>query len=248
MTKLFVLDLDGCVTHPFITPHWDSITKIRELSIQSYSDSTIPQLSICTGRPYPYAEAVAQWLDIRNPIVFESGGGVYFPTEQRVKFADGYLRHYEEVDEIREMIQELINDRFPDVLPEFSKKTDVGMVHADGEIIGELFDICTNDIAPKYSNFEVHRTDVSVNVILKSCNKGNGLYMISSLTEIPLSEVAYIGDSTGDISALKIVGKPFVPANASESIKMLGYNLNGETSIGVLEAYHMLIEQNRFKA
>lgn len=248
MTKLFVLDLDGCVTHPFVTPHWKSITKIRELSIKSQTDTTIPQLSICTGRPYPYAEAVAQWLDVRNPIVFESGGGVYFPMEQRVLFAEGYLKHAHEVDEIREIIQELITNRFPGVLPEFSKKTDVGMVHADVHVIGELFDICSNEIAPEFNNFEVHRTEVSVNVILKSCNKGNGLQMISELTEIPLFEIAYIGDSTGDISALKIAGKPFVPANASDSMKKLGYNLTGKTSEGVLEAYQMLIAQNRIKA
>jgi HAD superfamily hydrolase (TIGR01484 family) len=248
MIKLFVLDLDGCITHPFITPHWESITKIRELSIQSYTDATIPQLSICTGRPYPYAEAVAQWLDIRNPIVFESGGGVYFPTEQRVQFADGYLEYQEEVEEIRQMVQQIVETRFPDVLPEFSKKTDVGMVHADVELIGELYKICKDDIASKFSNFEVHRTEVSVNVILKSCNKGNGLNMISNLTNTPLSKIAYIGDSSGDISALRIVGQPFIPSNAVDSIKDLGLNLNGETSVGVLEAYHILVNQNRLKA
>lgn len=245
MTKLFVLDLDGCISHPFITPHWESITEIRAFSIQSYTDQTIPQLSICTGRPYPYAEAVAQWLDIQNPIVFESGGGVYFPAEQRVEFAAGYLVHQNEVEEIRQIVQNLIETRFPDVLPEFSKKTDVGMVHANSDIIRQLFNICKDEIAPKFENFEVHRTEVSVNVILKTCNKANGLKMISRLTETSLSELAYIGDSSGDISALKIVGKPFVPSNAASEIKSLGYNLSGETSLGVLEAYKMLIHQNR---
>ena len=76
--KVFVTDLDGCMTDPFETPNWDAYTQIRALQIQSELDPSIPPMSLCTGRPMPYAEAQAQFLGLRLPFVFESGGGYHF--------------------------------------------------------------------------------------------------------------------------------------------------------------------------
>ena len=58
---LFVTDLDGCMTVPFETQHWPDYTQIRALQLQSQDDPSIPPMSICTGRPMPYAEAQAQF-------------------------------------------------------------------------------------------------------------------------------------------------------------------------------------------
>jgi len=245
MTKLFVLDLDGCVSVPFQTPDWPSITRIRELNIQSRSDASIPPLSICTGRPYAYAEAVAQWLDIRRPIVFESGGGVYFPEEQRLEFAPAYYTHRNLVEEIKRWVEELVEREYPDVLIEFTKKTDAGMVHSNEDLIVELYHRAKEHVHAKYPDFEVHRTEVSVNIILKACSKGFGLGWLSALTEISLSDMAYIGDSSGDISALKVAGRPYTPSNGGVELDHYAKRLKGHTSIGVLEAYEEIIDLNR---
>ena len=78
------MDLDGCVTDPFKTPDWDAFTTLRSLNLQSLSNQLIPPLSICTGRPMPYAEAIAQVLGIRIPFIFGSGGGVYDVKKMRL--------------------------------------------------------------------------------------------------------------------------------------------------------------------
>src|SRR5690625_7499307 len=74
MIKLFVTDLDACISYPHRTPNWDAIQEIRDLCLANRSNPEIPPLTICTGSPHPYAEAVAQWLDVRLPFVFESAG------------------------------------------------------------------------------------------------------------------------------------------------------------------------------
>lgn len=244
MTKLFVVDLDGCISMPFVTPHWPSISWIRELNQLARSNPAIPELSICTGRPFPYAEAVAQWLDIRQPIVFESGGGIYFPDRQQVEFSAHYIAHRQEVEEVREWVESLIASEFSSVMLEFSKKTDAGVVHNDLSVIKTFYERVHVHVTEQYPNFEVHRTDVSVNIILKECNKGNGLKRLAEITGISLDEMAYIGDSSGDISALKIVGKPFAPANAVDAVKDIAQVTSGKTSIGVLEAYQQLAASN----
>lgn len=245
MTKLFVLDLDGCVTYPFQTPHWESISQLRAYNIGSRTDTTIPPLSICTGRPYAYAEAVAQWLDIRLPIVFESGGGVYYPDEQRIEFAPAYYENQNKVQEVKAWISYLVETEYQDVLIEFTKKTDAGLVHSDEKRIIEIYEHACDHVRRNFPDFEVHRTEVSVNIILKSCSKGTGLDWLSRITDISLSEFAYIGDSSGDISALKVAGKPFTPSNGTPALDAYATRLKGETSQAVLEAYESLILENR---
>lgn len=245
MISLFVLDIDGCISYPFVTPDWQSITKIREYNQLSRTDQTIPQLSICTGRPYPYAEAVAQWLDIRVPFAFESGGGIYYPEHQKVELLPAYHKHADAVAEMKTWADSLVNERFPDVLIEFTKKTDVGFIHTDEAVVRELFEIAKLKASGEDSLFEVHRTEVSVNVILKECNKGAGITRIAELVDVPLENVAYIGDSTGDLTALKVVGHPFCPANANAAVKSISRKMSGKTSKGVLEAYEIIIDKNR---
>jgi HAD superfamily hydrolase (TIGR01484 family) len=245
MIKLFVLDLDGCVTFPFVTPHWPSITKIRDYNLMAASDHAIPRLTICTGRPFPYAEAFAQWLDIHQPLIFESGGGVYLPTLKQVHFSEAFFRHEKEVAAVRACVQDLIETEFSDALLEFSKKTDAGVIHADEQVIIRFYERAKTITETAFPDFEVHRTEVSVNIILKQSNKGTGLEWISQLTGIPLTEIAYIGDSGGDVPALKRAGRAFAPANATAGAKQYAEVMSAKTSEAVLQAYELLIEANR---
>ncbi len=241
MIRLFVLDLDGCVSFPFKTPHWESISKVRAYNIQSQTDPSIPGLSICTGRPFPYAEAVAQWLDIQLPIVFESGGGVYFPDRQQIELSPVYIRNREKVKEIRNWLEELAEKEYPSALFEFSKVTDAGIVHSDLGVIDSIYQRALAKVSQGYPEFEVHHTEASVNIILKECNKGAGIRRISELTGIPLSEVAYIGDSSGDLAALQIAGRPFAPANATAAVRKISEVMQGKASKAVLEAYEKIM-------
>lgn len=245
MTELFVLDIDGCISHPFVTPHWESISKIREYNIKSQVDSTIPKLSICTGRPYPYTEAVAQWLDIQLPVAFESGGGIYFTALQKVEFLSAYYESEQAVEEMKVWADAFSTKYYPETLMEFTKKTDIGFINTDEDAVQDIYERCKEKVANDYDIFEVHRTEISVNVILKGCNKAAGISRLAELNDISLDKVAYIGDSTGDISALKIVNRPFCPSNAHAAVKAISKVMDAPRSEGVLQAYEKLIAENR---
>ncbi len=74
MIKLFITDLDGCIAHPFLSPDWEALSKLKELNRLSKEREEIPALTICSGRPFPYVEAIGQWLGVEAPMIFESGG------------------------------------------------------------------------------------------------------------------------------------------------------------------------------
>ncbi|MCR9132574.1 MAG: HAD-IIB family hydrolase [bacterium] len=245
MIKLFITDLDGCVTDPFITPDWKAFSKIRQLNLNSHYDPNIPPLTICTGRPMPYAEAMAQILGIRIPFLFESGGGMYDVAKNELTWTPELNdERKREVKEIKKWAVEKFINSYEATIPEFAKFTDVGIINQNSEIIYEIRDASKEFISNNYPHFEVHHTEVSVNIILKKANKGEGIKMICKHFGYSLDEVAYIGDSSGDIPGLNIVKLPFAPVNAAEPVKQVADVMRGKSTDGVLEAYHKIIEYN----
>lgn len=247
MIRLYILDIDGCITFPFVTPPWEPLTKIRELSQQSKNDDSIPDLALCTGRPYPYAEAVAQYLDIRRPVIFESGGGLFDPAHHSVEFSPYFDNQaLQEKKEITEFVEKQILAEYDSAHLEFTKYTDVGIVGNNEEDIKEMYARVKDWVEPRYKDVEVHTTEVSVNVIRKSCNKGEGLKQISRYTGISPQEMAYIGDSSGDLTAMKEVHHSIAPANAISEVKQYANRtMTGEATHAVLEGYEYLVKLNR---
>ncbi len=244
MIKLFVTDLDGCISFPFKTPNWENIQKIRELNLRSREDENIPSLSICTGRPYPYAEAVAQWLDIRLPFVFESAG-LYHWDGNRIETAlENTKEQLKPINEVKKWIEEKILPNFPTTNLEFTKLMDAGIVTPDKQIILEILPEVENKILSDFPQLELHATDISINILLKGNNKLQGMKLLADSLNIGLDEIAYIGDTSGDIPALEKVKMAFSPSNATRGVKNVSRNIDAQTSGAVLEAYKMVIEYN----
>lgn len=245
MIKLFVTDLDGCISYPFRTPDWNNMTQIRELNEESKVDKTVPPLSICTGRPYPYAEAVAQWLHIDVPFVFESAG-LYLWSGNRIKTAlNDELKELQPINEMKSWILNEVLPDFPSAAMEYTKKMDAGIVAPEKSVIDAIHRIVKERVERYYPELEIHITDVSVNVLLGGNNKFQGMNLLAEEFNISLDEIAYIGDTGGDIPALKKVKMAFCPSNATRAVKNVSKEMKGHTSNAVLAAYQEVIKYNR---
>lgn len=246
MYKLFIVDLDGCITHPFQSPDWEAISEIKRLNNLSKEDEQIPALTICSGRPFPYVEAVAQWLDVDLPVLFESGAGMYDVNDINIRWHTSFTtERLQEVEEIKKWLKSEIIDKNPGTIPEFTKYTDAGLINREPMVIDKMHRKVLAYIPDNYPAFEVHHTDVSINIITKEANKGKGISWLSDMLGYGLDEVAYIGDSSGDVPALNIVGAAFAPINAKEIAKNAAEIIPKEATEAVLEVYKRLIQQNR---
>ena len=245
MIKLFVTDLDGCMSMPFTTPDWEAASKIRDLNIQSRTDEAIPQLTICTGRPFPYAEAVAQWLDIRLPFVFESAGLYHWDGNRIVTAVDQKNGQLKPIREMKRWLRDELLPNYPGAEPEFTKMMDAGVVCPDEELIKKIHREVLRKIDDDFPDLEVHATEISVNVLIGGNNKLQGLKLISESLGVELSEMAYIGDSSGDVPALSNVKMPFAPMNARQVAKDHAEVLPQNTTKAVLEAYERIIKHNK---
>lgn len=247
MIRLFVTDLDGCISHPFQPPAWEAISELVRLHADRQQDARIPPITVCTGRPQAYAEAVAQWLSVTTPFLFESGSGMYDPASNRVWWSPRITAATERaLASLRRTIHEELVPQHAGTLAEFGKQKDVGLTNPDPRVIETMYRIVCDLVAQHPDgDLEVHSTDVSVNVIPRAANKGAGLTWLSEHTGIGLDEMAYIGDTQGDLSALTRVGRAFAPRNATPAVKTAAHVVTqGEATAGVLEAYRAVIAEN----
>lgn len=247
MIKLFITDIDGCLTTPFETPDWDKLSEIRRLNEQSAHDVAVPPLTICSGRPMPYVEAVTQWLGIDIPAVFESAG-MYELGTNRVTFLPVFDDKAEErIESLKDWLQSEIIDRHAGMILEFTKRMDAGLVHLEKGVIEEVYPTIRDYVEEEYPRFEVHKTSVSINILVKGNNKGNGIQRLCKEIGLETADAAYIGDSSGDIPGLEVVGHPFAPANAADDVKDVAETLEEEATDAVLAVYRQIIEFNRKK-
>lgn len=245
MIKLFVTDLDGCISYPFKTPDWKAINEIRKLNHESRTSDVIPPLSICTGRPFPYAEAVAQWLDVRLPFIFESAG-LFMWDGHRIETAlKNEAEDLEPIRQMRKWLHDEIIPQFDGAVIEFTKMMDAGIVCPDENIVNKIHSLVLKKVDEKYPDLEVHATEVSVNILMPGNDKLQGMKLLGNATNVSLNEIAYIGDSSGDVPALKEIKMPFAPKNAHPVAKGSGVELPFETTEAVLEAYRRVIDYNK---
>ncbi|WP_440999324.1 HAD-IIB family hydrolase [Fodinibius sp. SL11] len=247
MIKLFITDLDGCISIPFESPDWELLSQIRRLNEQSSHDMAVPSLSICSGRPFPYVEAVAQWLGIDSHVVFESAG-VYKLATNEIQLHPTFDKEAEQqVSELKKWLRKEMVPQYQGTIIEFTKKMDAGLIHLDSNVIQEMYPQVVEYVEEHYPRFEVHDTDVSINIILADNNKRTGIRQLCNIMDVKPDEVAYIGDSSGDIPGLQFVGKAFAPQNAAEAVKEEAEVLEGEVTEAVLVAYRQIIRENRKK-
>lgn len=284
MIEYFVSDVDGCLATPFQEPDWDLLTKLRAYHQKARTDretngtSSYPLLSICTGRPLAYTEALAQWLGIRSSFIFESA--LLFDLDSyQVKGAatnrDSWMKadpneiHSQEtegdysldsfsslsnhpgvqdIEQVKQWFLHNVVPRYPAMSIEFAKILDAGLVCHDPALVEKVETETAQFLIDQgLSHLEIHTTDVSINVLLGGNNKGLGLKLLANQFNTPLDQIAYIGDSSGDIPALDLVGYPFTPSNARQIVRKQDgyYHLSSHTTAAVLEAYEHCVDLNK---
>jgi len=122
---------------------------------------------------------------------------------------------------------------------------DAGIVGPDEEVIKKLHGLILEKVQNDYPGMEVHATDISVNTLMPGNDKLQGFKLLSKALGISFDQMGYIGDSSGDVPALKKVKLAFAPLNAKDIAKQHGVVIQKESTEAVLDAYHRIIEYNK---
>jgi hydroxymethylpyrimidine pyrophosphatase-like HAD family hydrolase len=220
--KLIVLDIDGVLSDGEARPFdLKLMGHLRELNRQSQTDSAIPAVTLNTGRPSPYVEAVMQSIDGWQPALFENGAGLYFPQSYRFQISPLLS------SSIKTQLQELIS-----VLDKNIVQNGKAYWQPGKTICHTLFPI------PPYSITEIadevraclgHVSDLfaasiaaqALNIHPRNISKGTGLQWLAEHTNIQLSEMAGIGDSDSDMDFLNLLAHSAATDNATANVKAM---------------------------
>lgn len=223
--KLIVLDCDGVISageaHPFDPA---LLALLAQMNRRARRGERVPAVTLNTGRPSPYVEAVMQAIDGWQPALFESGAGLYFPQDYRFEttplfspaHADALTAVIAEIDATLVASGRVYWQPGKTVCHSLFARAP----HTVSEFLAEAQQIA-RAISPEII---VKQAKLALNIYPAGVHKGTGLRWLADVTGIPPEEMGGIGDTTGDLDFLRMVGFSAAPANATPDVRRaVGY-------------------------
>ena len=247
MIRLFISDIDGCLSEPYQIMDIDRLVALSRLVKQGGaldSHSVIPAFSLCSGRPIPYVECIGQLLGVVQPVLFESGGGMFDPVSAEVIWNPRITPKVRmEIDKVSEwMVRECLEGT--SMVFDYAKRTQAGLIGPSHEEIAATIPRVADYIAGQGFDLKVQPTHLSIDVVPNGMTKEFGMHWMAKYLGIKLEEMAYIGDSISDIEALKLVGHSFAPENAAHEVRQVVDTVTSYQAQGVLDALEFCIRHN----
>jgi hydroxymethylpyrimidine pyrophosphatase-like HAD family hydrolase len=246
LIKLFLTDIDGCLSEPYEAFDANGFAQLRAWADEAEADPLLPRVGICSGRAYAYVEAVAQMLDLRGPALFESGGGRFDLPTARIRWSAALTSEVErQLDAVRAFFLDEIIPRGSFSF-DYGKRAQAGVVTLDPDKLAAAVRDTQKHVRESYPDLMVADTHVSVDVLPRGLSKRVGIEEAAREEGLDLSEIAFIGDTHGDMCALEVVGASFAPANAQPAVRACVHTVTrGSVLDGVLEAYQACVAHNR---
>jgi len=241
--ELFVTDIDGCLAVPYEAYDLDGLAMLRRSADET--QEAAPALSICSGRSYPYVEAMTQAMSLTTPVLFEAGGGLFDPVAAQTDWSPHLT---DEVEAKLNTVQRwFVTECVPgtSVSLDHAKRTQAGVVSPEVDEIRALRPRTEQFVAENAPGLHVFSTDISVDVVPPGITKRDGLEWLAEHLGLRLDEIAYIGDADSDLGGLDAVGESFAPVNATETVRArVDHVTEGAVLEGTLEAYRYCRAQN----
>ncbi|MBE7555082.1 MAG: HAD hydrolase family protein [Anaerolineales bacterium] len=220
--KLIVLDIDGVLSpgeaHPFDLA---LLTRLGNLNRHARQDEAIPAVTINTGRPSPYVEAVMQAIDGWQPALYESGAGLYFPQTYQFRAAPGLTSaHLAKLRLIIERLDQAIIQSGRAYWQPGKSVCHTLFAHPPFTL-ADLTPEVRAIVAEVSDDFIVTPASLALNVHPAGIDKGSGLRWLAQVTGIDPIQMGGVGDSAGDIDFLRLVGQSAAPINATAEVKAI---------------------------
>jgi hydroxymethylpyrimidine pyrophosphatase-like HAD family hydrolase len=241
--RVFACDIDGCLAVPGHAAYdLGRLHAIAELNRASVHDPTVPALTIVTGRPHPYVDAVMQALDVRLPASFENGAGLATRHPYRAWLLPEAGAGLES---LRRMI-EIVEAR-DDVFLQMGKVASLSVFWTDRERpLQELVDLLHRLIEEHDLPLDVDPSTDCVNVLPPGVDKAVGFRALCAAAGVEQGAVAGIGDSVGDLPWLRLCGIGVAPLVAADAVRAEVTHASDLPAVeAALATYEALVAANR---
>jgi hydroxymethylpyrimidine pyrophosphatase-like HAD family hydrolase len=227
--KLLVLDIDGVLSQGEARPFdHNLLIRLANLNRRARHDEAMPAVTLNTGRPSAYVEAVMQAIEGWQPALYESGAGLYFPQTYQFQLTPTLTAdHLAQVRLVVERLDQAI------VQPgraywQPGKNVCYTLFAHPPLTITDLIPEVKAMGAEVSAEFVVTPASLALNIHPAGIDKGTGLRWLAQETGIDLAEMGGVGDSAGDVDFLRLVGQSAAPANATAEVKRLVTYVSGQ--------------------
>jgi hydroxymethylpyrimidine pyrophosphatase-like HAD family hydrolase len=220
MIRLIVADVDGVLSSGEAAPFdFAVLQRLAEGNDRARHDPHHPAVTLCTGRPAPYVEVLMQAIHGFYPAVYEHGAGLYIPEPY------GFKLHPVHTPGIQAQLMELHAGLVATHLAYFQpgKSASLSLFARAGVTMQEVAHTAERLARQWGDTFLVEEGATCVNVMVRGLDKAEGVRWLARETGIPLYAMAGVGDATGDMAFMQLVGWSAAPANAQASVKQIAH-------------------------
>ncbi|USN98608.1 MAG: HAD family phosphatase [Phycisphaeraceae bacterium] len=242
-----VCDIDGCLGPEQNGPlDADALAAVAAYNRLAHDKGDRPVVTVCTGRPLPYAEAMARLIGTDTlPVVCEMGVWLWhadtniFDCDPRITPQHVHIVH--EAQEWIEATWGASNPRGP-VQQQPGKACSISLHHPDTPYLKGLEPLLRDEFARRNWPFRVSSTWEWINIDLAHISKATGIERLMAHTGLTKARLAGIGDTIGDLAIREHVAFFACPANADDRLKAHADFVADDAEIhGVLDILDRLI-------
>ncbi|MDX9799916.1 MAG: HAD hydrolase family protein [Spirochaetia bacterium] len=227
--KLVALDIDGVISKSKGSFCSGRIIKIlAEMNDKAAAgsgssnldrgrSSIVPPVTVITGRPGTYVEALLQAIHGFTPAIFEHGTGLYNPKEYLFK-PHPDLTSLDKLESLKNIINRTIV-RKGQAIMQGGKDYSLSLFSKDKRITPRLKDLILEAGGDLCGSFDIIYSSDSINIIPKGFHKGKGIDFLSRECGVLLENILGVGDSDVDIPFMAKTGFSAAPSNAGDEVK-----------------------------
>lgn len=247
-TDVVFCDIDGCLNSGKHRPlDLDSLECIRGLITELRKNAV--RFVLTTGRPQPYAEAMAQMLDLQTPFIFENGSGIFNPADDsvRVTVSESARNGFDDLArELRAWIKKV-----PGLVTEIGKEFSISLSGAPvyEKSYDELREF-TQDLVVRFGSERANwaHSNTAIDITMPGIDKWSACQTLLDAWGTATRNSAAIGDSGNDLPVLRQVGFAMCPANAPAGIQSICNYLAGASfEKGAEECLQYLLQKRVFR-
>lgn len=232
-----ICDIDGCLgpesAAPFDTP---LLLKVAEHNILASTKGDRPVLTVCSGRPQPFAEAMCRFLGNASvPCVAENGVWLYDPRDNRF-LMDPEITPADRIA-VREATDWVERELLPrGVIIQPGKTASISLWHPDTAFLMGLMPTIRETFRTNGWNLRVSNTVAWINCDLGHVSKGSGIRRLMELCHLEKARLAGIGDQLSDLAIRENVAHFACPSNADPALAARADFVSKEAEVrGVLD-------------
>ena len=221
--RWIISDIDGCLTPEESVPwEWSLFSRfVTRVRAANEGRGPLAPMTLCTGRPQPYVEAMMKMLGVTAPAICENGAVIYTLHDNHARYAPGIdmdkihgLRH------LRAFIEEQLLPRFPGAVIQFGKEAQLSVFSKQTEVfvpMRKAIDafLTEHPMAP----MTISPSLFYLNITPAGTDKGSAVETIRQELNVSREALVGIGDTEGDLALGAAVGWFACPSNAVEAIK-----------------------------